>query len=196
MDELNAFEYAQQLFADYNLPMPPVPLDIRDQLVVLFDWLFGTREDTPSPYRLTWFVDDFLANDEPEYLLFGHDGEGINSYAMHYYLVRGPLALFLQIGWGGAYMDNEESRAKMAAHFTQAYDLIEWLDIGLSKGIISPQERFVVVHSDFYSTQFARMTHFQRNQLSPSSPPEWYTNKDALMLAWEQIRDLVFGDGD
>ena len=41
------------------------------------------------------------AGTEPvaDYLLLGHAGHGIQSYAIHYYVVRGPLALFLQIGW-------------------------------------------------------------------------------------------------
>lgn len=194
MNESHVFEQSQELFADYNLPMPPVPPEFQSRLLMLFDWLFGTRDDTPSPYRLSWFVDDFLQHDEPEYVLFGHDGQGVNSYAMHYYLVRGPLALFMQIGWGGAYMDNEEARLEMATYFDQAYDMIEWLDMGLKEGIISPQERFVVVHSDFYMARFARMTHFYRDKMSPTNPPEWYNDKDALKLAWEQIRELVLGE--
>ena len=55
------------------------------------------------------FIEEALSNPDREYVAVGHAGHGINSYAMHYFLVYGPVALFAQLPWGGAYMDSTET---------------------------------------------------------------------------------------
>ncbi len=147
---------ARQRFADAGLPFPPVPADLVDGVVVRGEWLFGTRTDTPGPYNLDWFLDEFLDSAAPEdYLLFGHDGYGFNSYAMHYYLVRGPLALFDQLAWGGVYHDDDLALDLMTAHFAQTDGLIQRLDEARAAGLLAPDQRFVVIMSDFYGSKWA-----------------------------------------
>src|SRR5437870_3386527 len=98
---------AKKLFTGAGLPLPPIPMELAKQLHPPKEWVFGTRFDTPSPYAMDWYVREYLENGVSEdYLIFGHDGHGLNSYAMHYYLVRGPLAIFDQLAWGGIYNTN------------------------------------------------------------------------------------------
>ena len=52
---------------------------------------------------LTGQVDDFVA--------VSHAGHGANSYALSYFLVDGPLALFLQTAWGGVFTDPEKAES-------------------------------------------------------------------------------------
>jgi hypothetical protein len=51
----------------------------------------------------------------PEYVAIGHVGHGINSYAITYHLVYGPVACFVQSGWGGVYMDRDIATTKTKA---------------------------------------------------------------------------------
>jgi hypothetical protein len=47
----------------------------------------------------------------------GHNGHGVNSWAMHYYLVQPALAILLQIAWGGIYTDNALAERGIAVAF-------------------------------------------------------------------------------
>lgn len=168
---------ARQRFASANLPFPYIPSELLNQLVVCSEWVFGTRTDTPGPYSIDWFVDEFLSGAvKADYLLFGQDGHGMNSYAMHYHLVHGPLALFDQLAWGGVYTDNQLAIELMAAHFAQIEGLIQRLDQALGRGLLLPGEYFVVVMSDFYGSRWARLQPgLLKNKI------EWQPEADGLL---------------
>ena len=62
--------------------------------------------------------------------MLSHSGHGVNSYAIHYYLVQRPLRMFLQLGWGGVYDDAKEDAAKIQIQtIASGLDLF-LLDIG------------------------------------------------------------------
>jgi hypothetical protein len=62
--------------------------------------------DTPTASRRTrssgWGVKT------PDHVAFSHAGHAINSYALNYQLVDGPLAVIAQVGWGGGYSNRAE----------------------------------------------------------------------------------------
>lgn len=58
------------------------------------------------------FFTELRTTDVDDYLLMGFDGHGLASRAMHYYLVQGPLALFLQLSWGHAFEDSDAQDVK------------------------------------------------------------------------------------
>lgn len=148
---------AHQHFEGANLAFPPIPNDLVNDLRVLGDWVFGTRTDAPGPYNIQWFIDELLEDRVPQdYVIFGHAGHGMNSYAMHYHLVRGPLAIFDQMAWGGVYMDNELQTELIDTHFSQIQDMIEALDEAQRRRLIPPDEQFIVILSDFYGSRWAR----------------------------------------
>lgn len=148
-----SWEQARQQFAAERLPFPPIPAELADQGRQLGPWLFGTRPGTPSLYHLDWFVEE-AAGQPADYLLFGHAGHGINSWGMHYYLVRGPLALFLQCAWGGAYMDRAASTTALAARLTLAGQLIKAAEAACLAGRLILPKRLIVVYSDFYGARW------------------------------------------
>jgi len=53
-----------------------------------------------------------LASDFPDFWAFAHDGHGINSYGLGLSCRLGPLVVDQQVGWGGIYMDLDESTSK------------------------------------------------------------------------------------
>ena len=142
------------LFAEARLPLPPIPSALAARLHRLGNWHFGTRADAPNPYNLAWFVQEVQERPVPDYVVLGHGGHGVNSWALHYYLVYGPLALFLQNGWGGAYMDNDTTVQQMAERFTAAVSLIEATEAAQQRGRLALPERLVVVVSDFSGSRW------------------------------------------
>ena len=87
-------------------------------------WQFGTRTDAPRLYDYHGYLAEFHMKSVADYLQFGHDGYGINSYAVHYYLAYGALALALQLSWGGALTDPDEAARYIETVFDAATDLI------------------------------------------------------------------------
>ncbi|MEU9022814.1 hypothetical protein [Actinomadura sp. NPDC048394] len=57
--------------------------------------------------------------------LFRDEGLRASSYKLCYSLVWGPIAVFAQRGWGGVYMDPDESAAAVRDLFGQCADLID-----------------------------------------------------------------------
>ena len=177
MPEPTGLELAEQLmvlFEHEGLPLPPLPEAMLDDLVLIRPWLVGTREGTPGPYALDWFVRDAVKDEPPAYLLLGHDGHGVNSVAMHYYLVTGRLALFLQISWGGAYMDKAGRNAAVAAGFAAASRLIEAARRAEPE-LVRSDRRLVVVASDLHGHRHAL--------LRAGEAPDWRPSGDALAAA-------------
>src|SRR5690349_18098198 len=98
-------EKARQLFHDAGLAFPTIPERFAAGLRERRRWRYATREVTVWPYFIQRYVAEFDEGGAPDYLLLSHEGHGVNSYAMHYFVVDGALGMFLQMSWGGVYMD-------------------------------------------------------------------------------------------
>ncbi len=61
-------------------------------------------------YMFDRYLHDALADQSPDYVAFSHAGHGVNSYALNYHLVDGPLVLVVQAPYGGVYMSDEDAR--------------------------------------------------------------------------------------
>lgn len=81
-DELRA------LFVRANLGEPPIPDALKAQLVRNSEWSFSTPSaPTRNPYRYFDFERAAQPDDAPPFVLVGHGGHGVSSYAIGYYLV-------------------------------------------------------------------------------------------------------------
>jgi hypothetical protein len=112
-------------FRQVGLVPPPVPKSMESRLTAYGEWFFATFEPSEPPYIVEDYLDALVDQWPEDRLLIAHDGHGINSWAMHYFLVLGPLACFLQLPWGGAEMDEELNREMIADAFAHAEALIE-----------------------------------------------------------------------
>ena len=74
----------------------------------------------------------------------------MNSYAIHYYVVRGLLRLFLQTQWGGVYQDKSVATARVNACFRRAAELVSAIEDAGRRRKLRLNDRVVVVASDFY----------------------------------------------
>jgi hypothetical protein len=96
-------------------------------LRVLDRWAWATRDINPLDMYM-FDPEPFaegLSGHPPDYLAICHCGHGVNSYALSYFLVDGPLAVYAQIGWGGAYMDMDRSSRAVGACFEKLSRLLE-----------------------------------------------------------------------
>ncbi|MEB3355620.1 MAG: hypothetical protein VKK04_02655 [Synechococcales bacterium] len=166
---------AQALFATEGLPFPHIPAEMHDTFCLLAPWVYSTRTDIPDPYGIAQFVEEVSTQPVADYVVLGHTGHGINSYAMHYYLVRGSLALFLQIAWGGAYTDNDKAVEKMATAYAQA----EQLAAAIEAAKLSPSERLIVVISDFYGSRWTHLDGTKDPKVFRTDV-DWQTDRNVL----------------
>lgn len=139
-------------FERAGLGVPPAPAGLRSAVRRHEDWLFDSRDTTQqfSMYALHEWVREATSRPVGNYVALGHAGHGLNSYAIHYYLVCGQLALFTQTHWGGVYQDPDESTARVAATLARCAQLIEAYEAAAAAKTLPPSPaRLVVVESDF-----------------------------------------------
>ncbi len=186
-----ALEVACQLFTQEGIPFPFIPPEMRPAFAELSEWVYGTRPDAPWLYEIRKYVREAGTEQVADYLLLGHAGHGIQSYAMHYYLVRGPLALFLQIGWGGAYMDKEMVASSMTARFAQAEELIQAMEVAQRKDCFRPGGRLVISISDFYGSSWTRVDGVLDEDSFRQS--NWREDEDVLCAVLTEVRGRLPG---
>ena len=113
---LTGIEKARELFRQAGLAFPTIPKQLAARLKERGEWLFSTREVKISPYNLDDYVRE--SHDAPgDYAVLCHSGYGVNSYAIQYYLVYGPVRMFLFLGWGGVYMDPDTDASRSGNAF-------------------------------------------------------------------------------
>ena len=150
-------ERARQAFEAEQLPWPPVPDDLARQLEEQpMGPVFSSRPLPANPYEIERYTGEILGGAPvDDYAVVGFAGYGTNSWAAHFYLVRGALALFVQVPWGGAFTDADDSRAELARLFDWAGDLLAQVQGAASAHRIEAGERLLVVASRFVEPGWA-----------------------------------------
>ncbi len=140
-----AFQEAKQLYRANSLPFPPIPAELGQQVVRISEWVYGTRTDVPSPYLMEAYIRELSEGVPQDYAVFGHAGHGSMSYGLHFHLVRGPLALFLQHAWGNADSDPVQDAEYIARDYALADQIIQAVQ---RTGSLRLPQRLVVYHSN------------------------------------------------
>ena len=164
----------EELLDKVGLQKVFIPSSLEGEMERISDWVFGTRGDARNLYEFIAFVQEAATSNVDDYLLLGQAGHGMQSYAMHYYLVEGQLALFLQMAWGGAYDDGEADRAAIAEQFA----LIPQLYNVVLESELPEDARLVVALSDMHGSRWAVL-------------PEMLTKGEVLAFGDWQTEDAV-----
>lgn len=162
---------ARALFKKAGLAFPVLPKKLAEALKEKGKWLYSTRRRDGSPY----FLDKYLNEDDKtkigDYAVVSHDGYGINSYAIQYYLVYGPLRMFLFFDWGGVYGDSK----KDATQIKECFGLADKITKAASKKLRSDSQ-LTVVATDFYGNYWSphdkRGTVIRREDLDSDKTPQ------------------------
>ena len=142
-------EKARGLFRDAGLAFPTIPDELASQMKERDRWVFSTRPVDISPYSLQDYVDEAEGTQVKDYALVSHSGHGFNSYAIQYYLVRGPLCMLLHLCWGGAFSDAEADAATIRDCFAIA-DRVVLASQSARKFQVG--ERLTIMGSSFYGS--------------------------------------------
>lgn len=135
---------ARVLYERENYPFPPVPHSLAPQLTLHAAWQFGSRGVTHALDDFRGHLDEFNGGWVDDYVEFGHAGHGVDSYAMYYYLAHGPLAVAVQLRWGGALTARDEALATARAVYGGLPDLLR-----IAEARPAPSDtRLLVTYSD------------------------------------------------
>ena len=148
----SGYKTANRKFNAEGLSVPAIPQDLAAKMTVQGQWLFASRKIDTPPYFLQVYTNEFDAGQVEDYVLLSHDGHGVNSYAIQYYLVTSGLGLFLHLGWGGIYMDNVERAENIATCFSLADQLTS---IAQSYPDFLKGQTLKIVASDFYGSAWS-----------------------------------------
>jgi hypothetical protein len=137
------------LFADQGLPFPPLPPSLESGLRQTGEHTFASRDALPPLYALDAHLTPLRQGTVTDYVALGFDGHGINSWAMHFYLVAGPVAMFLQCRWDNVYDDQARAKERMEGVFGLAERLILDLEQAQREGRLAGGQRMLLCFSDF-----------------------------------------------
>jgi hypothetical protein len=136
------------LLADGGLGMPPMPDMAQTRLKEREEWYFSTRTFKEPPTNLLHYVRKAIGGVSPDYVLVASAGEKPEDVALHYYLVRGILQLFVQIGWAGAEAVPGRTNDLARECLALAGELITAVPGALHRGLLDPGGRLTVVATD------------------------------------------------
>jgi hypothetical protein len=161
-------EKARRLFREAGLAFPTIPEGLAVQLKEQSRWLFSTREIDMSPYNLQHYVHEVDGTDVEDYAVLSHSGHGANSYAIQYYLVYGPLRMFLHLGWGGVYMDADAAAGNIRQCFSLADQIVP---AAMTVGRLGAGDRLTVVGADFYGSYWLAPEQSRQKESRDSKGP-------------------------
>jgi hypothetical protein len=136
------------LLHEAGLPLPPMPVDANARLKEREEWSFSTRTFKVSPFDLAHHVRKAIGGASPDHVLVARTGPEPDRAAMHYYLVQGPLQIFLQVGCGRTPGEQARAAESIVRTFALAHDLVAAVPRALHRGKLSRAGRLTVVGSD------------------------------------------------
>jgi hypothetical protein len=147
----------KHLFHDTGLPFPPLPEPWLRDLKRLSPWVYSTRSIDISPYDIEWYVREAEDGSAPDYTLLAHTGHGPKGYAIHLFAVHGPLALFVQIGFGGPFKRGPQAAMRVARVFAEVDVLLEVLAEAGGEGHLPSGARYLILASDVAGSAWRRL---------------------------------------
>jgi hypothetical protein len=138
------------LFATEDLPFPALPAALEHALAPAGEHLFSTKPLSHGAYTVESFAAEAAAGNAGEdYAVVGIDGYGVNSWAVHAYLVEASHAIFVQLPWGGIYRDLADDRKAIETSFAWAAGVAARARAARGEGRIPHGVRLLVLDSTF-----------------------------------------------
>ncbi len=167
--------------------MPFIPKEEQATLSQIQEGIFGTKEPQQSLYNIEAFIKEVLSRPTADYVLLGISGYGVDSIAMHYYAVKGPLALFIQLNYGEAAAESKIAlRNRIDGIFAAVEILFDALNTLEEKIKLPPDRRLLIVQSDFYGKGWGWVNGYP-TKVEKSHWHEETEESTALFSALEEI---------
>ncbi|WP_028601038.1 hypothetical protein [Ottowia thiooxydans] len=147
---------AQAFLRAEGLGFPELPHELSAQLSERSPGVYSSCELVVSPYDMEAHVAKLLRSDRPkDYAVLAIDTQGVNNGAFHYFLVSGPLALFVQLPWAGALKDAAPSRKEIDRVLDWAAPLLDRLSELQERGRLESDRRLVAVITHLSEARWA-----------------------------------------
>jgi hypothetical protein len=140
---VSGFAEGKALFRRNGLVFPEIPTPLRARLRRRSSWCYATRPVRNSPYNFPDWTGEALLTHPRPFALVAHAGHGMDSYALHYFLVWPPLQLFIQVAWGNAHgSPTDASDFETSIHL--ANRLVTAVERSQDRLQLEPDERITV----------------------------------------------------
>jgi hypothetical protein len=143
-------ENAKQLFQKEGFDLPTIPDKLAKRIKQREEMLFSTRAIPMSPNFSSFYVDEVSNNKVGDYALISYSRNGASWMAIHYYLVFGPLHMFLELGRGGMYTD-DEGDAIQVAKIRECLLLADKI-VPATMAMCNANDRLTIFCSDFHGS--------------------------------------------
>ena len=178
-----------------GLVCPLVPSALLGGLAVSGEsvgWAWGTSNLFRS-FDVYWWpqetIHGLVDRDTPDLFLFGQRGHGANSYGLGLVARYGPVAVIQQTGWGGVYMDADQSTAAANAAVSSWARLVSEVDDLIAEGVARHDKlRYAVVYSDYRAVAQV----LKRSKRAPVGPGRPQGSPDG----WRVVADMNQSDPD
>lgn len=171
---------AEAFLRTEGLSLPALPPELAAQLRERAPGIYSTGDLVAPPYTLEAYVTELLSAANPgDYAVLAMDGHGSQSWAFHYYLVSGPLALFVQLPWGGVYTDVDSARAEIERVLAWARPLPQRLAELRQQGRLAPQQKLLVVLTRFSEPRWAWVHPPETAEIRWQPPAQMLSRIDA-----------------
>ncbi|MCC5832355.1 MAG: hypothetical protein JJU12_04855 [Chlamydiales bacterium] len=175
---------AQDYFNEEHLTLPFIPQEDKSKIERFQEAVFGTKLDPHPLYDIEAYVREFLSRPVEDYVMLGFGGHGVSSRGIHYYAVKGNLALFIQLSYNSAAtVDLEEARDRIEGIFQAIGYLFDAIKTAKEKGKISAERRLLVVESDFYGRGWGWI----EDRPGEIDASKWHQNEPVLLSALQEI---------
>ena len=106
---------AKRLFKEAGFDLPAIPDKLTARIKQRSELDFSTRAIPMSPNHLNFYVDEANKTQMRDYVILSRAVNSPTRSAIHYFIVFGPLRMFLQLFWGGnAYIKSDQIVAQVA----------------------------------------------------------------------------------
>lgn len=173
----------EEFFKECKLAVPFVPEEFLEKIKEQEHGVFGTRSDNTNLYDLEAFVGEVITKPVNDYIMFGISGHGVASWGMHYYIVKGNLALFLQLGYGGLSMDEKYENDRVNDYLGSLQLLFETIEEAQKNNLIEKNKRLLIVESDFMGSGWAWI----QNQPGELTQDIWHSEGPIILNAMMSV---------
>lgn len=143
--------HARALFERAGLGFPSIPTELANRLREHSRWVYATRPLGVTPYDIRAYIHEAPRQPVRPYAVLAHAGYGANSYAIHYYLVVEGLRMFVRVGWGGWYMENDVAAAQVCEAFALADQVLAAAQ-AVAPGNLAPGEALTLAATTSYGS--------------------------------------------
>lgn len=177
---MNGFKAMKSNLRRHKLPLPVIPAHLQGRVVPLREWAWGTRPEDINLYNVEAWVEEAVQNAPGDYFMLGQDGHGVGAWFLHCYLTLGPLSIFIQTPWGGAYTEMKAAVDAVQRRFVVLERLLGAADEAVRLGVELPG-RLLVQQSAISGPRWAWVL--------PGRPVEWHEEfANAMTPALESLQ--------